>query len=256
MVFLHCCRTPGQPNIKPVLRDDDVETQAVTRIRFPEDLETAEAALEGDVQAAERVARILRNPALEAWLVKRGATRTEATDLVGDLFADCFGGEKVKGGMHRLLGKFNGACRLDSFLRRVVMNRLISLKRKSRPSVSIDGDPDDEDGGRVMLAAGPEVRSEDALVELLRAAVMHAFATVDQERLVLFRLVHSYRVPQQSLALMWGWHPAKVSRALSALLLELREKIMDEVRRADPWLHLQWEDFLELCGETNDLFDY
>lgn len=236
--------------------EERLEGHQVVQVRFPDDLDVAERALEGDTDAAERVAEVLRNPALVSWLVKRGATGTEAHDLVGDLFTDCFGGEKVKGGMHRLLGKFNGACRLDSFLRRVALNRLISLKRKARPSVSLDEEPDEDGCSPVILAAGAEVQSEDVLIDLLRDAVMKAFAEVDQEQLVLFRLAHSYRILQQDLGMMWGWHPSKVSRALGALILDLRGKILDELRRADPWLELEWEDFLELCAETTDLFDY
>jgi RNA polymerase sigma factor (sigma-70 family) len=235
------------------------ETNApLHEVRYPDDLELAEAALEGDAGAVGNVKGLLQGSSLKGWLVRRGASGTEAEDLLADLFTDCFGGEKAKGGVHRLLGKFNGGCKLESFLRRVALNRLIGLKRKAKPTVSIEGDTDDEDGPSQgeRLAAPAVVVSEDAVVDVLREAVLGAFANVDQEKFVLFRLAHSYRLSQKKIGEMWGWHASKVSRNLSALGEELRESILAKVREADPWLELEWVDFLELCGETIDLFDY
>ena len=227
-------------------------------IRYPDDLEIAEAALDGEEEAIRAVKEILDGPVLRRWLIKRGASETEADDLLATLLVDCFGGEKVRGGLHRILGKFNGACRLSSFLRRVALNRLISLKRKKDPTVALDRTPGDgEERAPIDTLEAPiSGESEDAVIDLLREAVLRAFSGVDQEKFVLFRLCHSYRVSQQKIAAMWGWHYSKISRHLARLGDELREAIMTEVKAVDPWLDIEWEDVVELCGESVDLFDY
>jgi RNA polymerase sigma factor (sigma-70 family) len=231
---------------------------APVTIRYPEDMEIAEAALEGDPEAIGAVKETLDRGAIGRWLVKRGASETEAADLLADLFTDCFGGQKAHGGLHRLLGKFNGACRLESFLRRVALNRLISLKRKQRPTISLE-QGDGADDGRTpeeSLRAEGSAETEDAVLELLRDSVLRAFAGADQEKFVLFRLCHSYGVSQKRISEMWGWHYSKVSRALATLGGELRDGIMAAVRETDPWLDIEWDDFLDLCGESIDLFSY
>jgi DNA-directed RNA polymerase specialized sigma24 family protein len=217
------------------------------------DIEIAEAALDGEADAVAAVMEMLRSPALAAAIVARGATATEAHDLVNDLIGDCFGGERAKGGLHRLLGRYNGGCPLSAFFRRIATNRLISLKRASRPMVALD---DDEDGPRELPAPGGRLAAgaDDALIALLRDAIARARERIDAEKLVLVRLMVAYEVPQKRLGTLMGWHESKISRAKTDLLAELRTRIMEEVRLADPWLELTWEDFMELCAESIDLF--
>jgi DNA-directed RNA polymerase specialized sigma24 family protein len=225
------------------------------------DLELAESALDGDPQAAAKVLAMLRSPALGAFLRSRGATETEASDIIGNLCGDCFGGERAKGGMHRLLGRYNGACPLPAFLRRVAVNRLISLKRKQarwHEPAGGAGEPGEAGARRVIAGAEPgepgAPGADEEIIPLLRDALQRAFAAVDAEKLVLFRLIHSHGVPQKRVAGMWGWHESKVSRAMEALRGELKDAILAEVRRRDAWLELQWDDFIGLCAESNDLF--
>jgi RNA polymerase sigma factor (sigma-70 family) len=229
--------------------------------RHSDDLELAEAALEGDGESAREVGDLVKDPGFKRWLVSRGASPSEADDLLGDLLTDCFGGEKARGGLHRILGKFNGACTLKSFLHRIALNRLISLKRKQKLTVSLERDsdddqPDDRTLGVDDLPDGGEPVSEEEVVDLLRSAVVKALASVNQERLVLLRLIHSYRIPQNRVGQMWGWHDSKVSRNMATLIDELKGAILLAVREEDPWLQIEWDDFLGLCGESIDLFDY
>ena len=217
------------------------------------DIEAAEAALEGDADAVAAVMAMLESPALVSALISRGASPTEARDILDDMAGDCFGGERAKGGSHRLLGRYNGRCPLPAFFRRIAINRLISLKRASRPMVALD---DDADGTRELPAGGPLAPDggDDALIVLLRDAITRARARVDLEKLVIVRLMVSYDVPQKRLGNLLGWHESKISRAKSDLVAELRMNIMEEIRRADPWLELEWDDFLALCAESLDLF--
>jgi len=137
----------------------------------------------------------------------------------------------------------------------VALNRLISLKRKKKAEVvSIDDNHLAADSS--LLSQGSDLAKEDEVVELLCSALRGAFASVDQEKLVILRLVQSYRLSQKQVGVAWGYSESKVSRALSQLTEELREQILRELKKRDPWLHLEWNDFLALCDESIDLFDY
>ena len=213
------------------------------------DLEMAESALDGEPEAVSAVHEMLRAPELTAYLRARGASPTVADDLIGDLIGDCFGGERAKGGLHRLLGRYNGGCPLPAFFRRVVLARFISRMRKERPSVSIDG----EDAPELADSAG-QGDTEAVIVSFLLNAINRAKSRVDPENLVFVRLMVSYRVPQKRLGAVLGWHESKISRAKSQYIDELRSGILEEISRSDPWLQLEWEDFLALCSGSEDLF--
>lgn len=147
------------------------------------------------------------------------------------------------------------------------MNRLISLKRKQalcHEPAGGAGEPGEAGARRVIAGAEPGEPGEpgepeapgadEEIIPLLRDALHRAFAAVDAEKLLLFRLIHSHGVPQKRVAGMWGWHESKVSRAMEALRGELKDAILAEVRRRDAWLELQWDDFIGLRAESNDLF--
>lgn len=229
--------------------------------RYPDDLELAEAALEGDEEACRAVRDLVQSPGIKQRLVGRGARPSEADDILGDLLTDCFGGQKAKGGLHVILGKYNGACTLNSFFHLIAMNRLISLKRKQKRTVSLEKESDDDqfDGHPLGADDLPDpggVATEEAVIDTLRAALLKALPSVDQEKLVLLRLIHSYRVSQKKIGEMWGWSDAKVCRQMAALIEELRTATLAAVKELDPWLQVEWDDFVGLCRESNDLFDY
>jgi RNA polymerase sigma factor (sigma-70 family) len=219
------------------------------------DIDLVEAALEGNEEAVDHVMEVLNTGMIRAALIKRGASASEADDLMGDLAGDCFGGQKAKGGLHRLLAKFNGACSLEGYLQRVAINRLISLKRKKKPVLELDACANDDAHPVIELPdIHDEADSEDRIVEIIREAIFDTLATAKPEELILFRLVHSYRVPQKRAGQLWGWHESKVSRTLSTLQEKLRNGIMDRIHQRDPWLELEWADFLKLCSQSIDLF--
>ncbi len=221
-----------------------------------DDLLLAEDALEGDAVAVAGILEMLRSPGLAGFLKSRGASETEARDLIGDIAGDCFGGERAKGGLHRLLGRYNGGCPLPAFFRHVALNRLISLKRRqaTRRETSATDDEGGEVFDRIPDAGGIPGPYDDALISLLREALLVSISKVDVEKLVVVRLIESYGIPQKQVGALWGWHETKISRTKSDLLEELRIAILDEVRRKEPWLQLEWDDFLALCGESTDLF--
>src|SRR5262245_22564006 len=72
----------------------------------------------------------LRNkfqPLLFNVLVARGASQTEAEDLLADLWGDCVAGSEER---PSLLEKFSGKCALGSWLATVATRRWIDLKRR------------------------------------------------------------------------------------------------------------------------------
>lgn len=216
------------------------------------DFHFAEAALEGDAEAVGQILAMLRAPEFSAALRARGASSSEAEDIVGDLIGDCFGGQRTKGGLHRLLGRYNGRCPLPAYLRHISINRLISLKRKRRATVSTD----DEDARDLPATDGNSAPSDDALIGILREALLVTLARVDPEKLVIFRLIESYGIPQKRIGATFGWHETKISRVKPDFFDDLRGGILEEIKRADPWLQLEWEDFVALCAESVDLFAF
>ena len=98
------------------------------------------------------------------------------------------------------------------------------------------------------------VPREESLLKLLRAAIRNAFAKRDSESVLMLKLVHVHQLTQREVARMWGWHESKVSRALEVARASIARDILLELKRADPWLELRWEDFLELCSGSADRF--
>ena len=221
-----------------------------------EHLDLAEKALEGDAKALESIMEMLRSPDLVAALRSRGASHSEAADLIADLVGDCFGGERAKGGLHRLLARYNGSCPLPAFLRHVALHRLIDLKRKlSKRKMAAVRDDDDEDPlENIAAPGGVDEPADTSLIALLRDAITKTFESVEPEKLVLYRLVHSYGVPQKQVGALWGMPEWTISRKLDSLRDELQRGILAEIRRRDAWLELEWEDLMALCSESVELF--
>src|SRR5712675_3360392 len=95
---------------------------------------------EGDTDALAQL-RDASHIALVKTLISRGASQTEAEDLLADLWSDCVPGNEEK---PSLLEKYSGRCTLHGWLATVATNRFIDLKRQQqrRPQVT----PTREDG--------------------------------------------------------------------------------------------------------------
>jgi RNA polymerase sigma factor (sigma-70 family) len=214
-----------------------------------EDQELVGRAMSGDEAAAGEIRSPERTAQLERILVSRGGSVSEAKDVVADLWADCFGSS---GGV-ALLAKFNGKGSLEAFLTRVAVNRLIDFKRHQRFQTAPPGG-EEGDGMDDLPAAGREYEElgEDGLVEVLRGALARAFESSDPETLVMLQLVGVHGINQQRIAEAWGWSQSKVSRQLGSLTSQLRSKTLEEVKRLDPWLEIQWDDFIVLCRSCSD----
>ncbi len=226
--------------------------KALTGKPPPSESETLDQLRAGDAQLTRELTGQLR-----AILIRRGATPTEADDVVADLLADCFGPE---GGRSTLLDRFSGRGSLKAFLTRTALNRLIDHKRRLRfrGELPVPAGDDGRDSGADPFdrVAGINLHEpgEDLLVDLLRTAILNTFASCDPEELLMLRMVAIHRVPQAAVARMFSCSQSRISRTLTALTTQIRRDTLAEVQRIDPWLELEWEDFLSLCEGSIDLF--
>lgn len=223
------------------------------------DLILIEAALTGDEIAASAIRCPETNARLEAVLRNRGASDTEAKDITADIWADCFDSRDNR---RPLLKKFSGKGSLGAFLTRTALNRLIDYKRRQRFRGELSGrttrmsreDTEIGDPFDSLPGENSASESEDQLVGLLRDAMLAAFTSIDPEKLAILKLVKVHGLDQELVGRMWGWSQSKVSRNISAVMEEVRVTTMNELQRIDPWLELRWEDFVELCKQSSDLF--
>ena len=96
--------------------------------------------------------------------------------------------------------------------------------------------------------------SEKPLLNLLREAIQRAFARQDEDAVLMLKLVHVHQLSQREISRMWGWHESKVSRTLDTTRQSVAKIILLELKKVDPWLELRWEDFVELCASSSDVF--
>ncbi len=206
-----------------------------------DDVALVERALAGD-DAAIRDLRDQHNGRLKARLLRRGASETDAQEILVDLWADC------------VMGKFRrwqpqAGSSLIGWLSSVATNRLIDHFRKQKfhaDPVSVDGGEEDA-LSRVRAADAPAPRDAE-LSRLLRSSLAYALQQCDQTGLFMLKLVHLQGLTGREIARMWGWHESKVSRTVSHTEEQIREWTLAEVRRREPALELVWEDLLELCA--------
>jgi RNA polymerase sigma factor (sigma-70 family) len=224
-------------------------TEAISR--HDQDLAFVQRVLAIDPAAASELRRRYHGK-LVGVLRARGANQTEAEDLVADLWTDCFAARENR---QTLLNKYQGRCALESWLLTVATHRLIDLKRRQNFRVEVPASTADSPDDFFDRTPQPEKpASEKHLLHLLRHAVQHAFATQEADAVLMLKLVHLHQITQRELARMWGWHESKVSRTLEVTRQNVARLILTELKKVDPWLELRWEDFVELCASSADVF--
>lgn len=203
----------------------------------------------GDAQSLADLRNRCQGPLLGI-LLSRGADRTEAEDLLADLWADCVPGQDDR---PSILEKFSGKCTLQGWLATVATNRWVDRKRKQSRYVDPgpDGSAQAEHDYLARLEAA-SYASEDTLIALLRDSLKAAFELCTPEGRVLLRLVYLHELSQREIVQMLGWSESKVSRFLSKAMEEIETHTLAEVKKRDPWLELAWQDFVELC-ETHQI---
>jgi RNA polymerase sigma factor (sigma-70 family) len=184
-------------------------------------------------------------------LLARGASRTEAEDLLADLWADCVPGTDER---PSLLEKFSGRCGLQTWLATVVTNRFIDLRRRqARRGETAPADAPEAEGDALdRLAAPAAAVAEGPLTGLLHDCLREAFAHCTSEAMLQLRLVYLHGLTQREVARSLGWSEFKVSRCLSEAMKQIEADTLRSLKQRDPWLELTWQDFVDLC-ETQQI---
>jgi RNA polymerase sigma factor (sigma-70 family) len=199
------------------------------------DLELARKCLDGDAPALRRM-QVRFGGDLQAFLLGAGATKSEADELITNLWTDCITGKP-------LLLRYRGTAPLIAWLKTVLMNDLVDRRR--RQSV-------EKSAGEALsgLDAEPARRRNplDApLFGIMHHALTGAFGSCPAEAVVMLQLVHLYGLTQREVCCIWGYTESKVSRKLSSAVRHIADETMRAIGNADEWLEIQWEDFLDFC---------
>lgn len=225
--------------------------QTLAPARHEQDLAFVQRVLSGEPAAAAEL-RSRYHGKLVGVLRGRGANQTEAEDLVADLWTDCFAARENR---PTLLTKYQGRCALESWLLTVATHRLVDLKRRQGFRVDVGNNNSDSPDDFFDRRPQPEKpTSEKQLLHLLRGAIDVAFGKQEADAVLMLKLVHLHQLTQREIARMWGWHESKVSRTLEVTRQSVARIILLELKKADPWLELRWEDFVELCAGSTEVF--
>ena len=210
-----------------------------------------ERCQEGDHEALTEL-RERNNGPLRNILISRGASPAEAEEILADIWAKCVptGDQQAS-----LIQKFNGNCRVQNWLARVVTNRWLDSKRQEKFRGEPPAPPDD--GGTGFwgrIPATPRDDTDSTLVDLLRDSLKAAFGSCSPEALVLLRLVYLHDISQREVMRMVGWSEAKVSRTLSKAMDQIRAETLKHLKQREPMLTLTWQDFQDLCESDSGGF--
>jgi RNA polymerase sigma factor (sigma-70 family) len=217
----------------------------------PDDWLLAQRCVAGDFGAQKQLRTIL-DQFVKGCLLRRGATYTEADDIVGDISAESLG----SGGSHFcLLRRYHGKCSFKSWLTRVATNRWIDFKRREALVVQM---PLDEN--KVSINSIERIPSQEAgnveefLVNLLRTCLQHALRACTAEELLRLRLFYLEDLSQGEIGKMWGWHGSKVSRELRETMRRIESGTLLRIHIIDPWLTISWDDILSMCAGSAEQF--
>lgn len=197
----------------------------------------------GDPQSLAEL-RDRHHPHLRQILCARGASATEADDLLADLWADCVPGSNDR---PSLLEKFTGKCSLQGWLATVATRRWIDLKRRQTRRVDVPPPADGSTSFFERVPASTSSHQDHSLVEILRDSLKTAFSLCAPQTMLMLRLVYVHGLTQREIMRMWGWTESKVSRALSSAMSDIESNTLGHLKKTDAWIDLTWEDFTELC---------
>jgi RNA polymerase sigma factor (sigma-70 family) len=183
--------------------------------------------------------------------ISRGASVTEAGDLVADIWGEL---TRSANGKQPLLEKYHGKCSLSAWLVTVATHRFIDRRRRGRLFSELPSDISTEFQNGEALATEWVQPSEGHILQILRQAVAESFEACSPETLVMLKLVYIHGVSQRQIGQLWGWTESKVSRRIDKALQDMRRRILAKVKRMDGFLDVSWDDFLDLCQSSSDLF--
>lgn len=191
------------------------------------DLALAMACEAGDARAWDHFAAEYRP------ILQRAAAAIDSTgraaELADSLFADLYGTEVRDGERRSLFRYFHGRSRLATWLRAVLAQRHVDRIRQDRRTESL---PDEEPPARPATGNGhahPEhQRFTTAMDAALRAAI-DALAPRDR---MLLGFYYLQNMKLAAIGRLLKEHEATVSRHLTRIRADLRDRIESELRRA------------------------
>ena len=223
-------------------------------IAHPEDFQLAQKCLEGETPAISALQESFAAPVLK-FLLHTGASLEEATEVVDALWADCLA---PMGRGHIRLTGYNGRCALLTWLNTVALNCLLSRKRTERNRATLfetrsDFSAQDDENSSTPIAEVAEVERLDQapLLDLMRVAIERAFAECPPEDFVLLQLAHSDGLKLAELARIFGTSRSSIDRQIARAGRELQAATLAAIRSIDPWIELEWSDFVELCRSAS-----
>lgn len=203
----------------------------------------AQRCLEGDRHAILEFQQIYR-PILIAFLRQTGAGEREATEVTDSLWADLL---HERENNRPRLATYCGKAALKTWLRPLVLNRLIALKRHEAAIRKLI--EDGVDVSQLNVPAGKEyaTETEGPLLHVMKDALETGFSACTPEGFVMLHLAYMDGLHYSELERMFATSRGSVGRALDEAREAVEKATLARVRKLDPWLELQWEDFLDLC---------
>lgn len=224
-----------------------------------DDFHLAQECLEGKTSALTHLQEAFREPLL-AFLQGAGALPHEAGEIVNELWSNCISSQS---GSRPELARYNGMCALKTFLNAISLNTLLTRRRREKRWSRLVAS--NADGTAATSAVGDEgfvgpglepadrtdSRADAPLLEIMREAIQAAFMACPAEDFVLLQLSHADHLHVMELAKMFGRSKSAVSRDVKRAGAEIAEATLQYIKATDPWLELEWDDFLDLCRSAS-----
>jgi RNA polymerase sigma factor (sigma-70 family) len=210
---------------------------------YPDDWLLVQRCVAGDCGAQKRLRAIL-DQFVRGCLLSRGASHTEADDIVADISSESLPQGETD---FCLLGRYHGKCLLKNWLVRVATNRWIDFKRREAFIVQLSFAEDEVSASPVERIPSQEPGNvEEFLLTLLRTSLQSALVSCTAEELLMLRLVYLEDIFQSEIGTIWGWHGSKVSRRLRETMRQIESRTLSRLNAVDPWLMISWDDILKM----------
>ena len=211
--------------------------------RFAGDFELAQALMRGDATAAEVLMKKTK-VVVEGNLLRschdRGSM-DKAREIVADVLGECFSPVNFATGGRSILALYDGRTSLTGWLIRVARSRLVTWWNQGARNEPQDHSHLD------TLPAEPQLVIDGEVVAALKRALERAFTQVRPQALVFLRLVFLHGIKRETIAAVWGYHPASIGRQVQVAMARVRQETLRELRNAHPDLQLTWDDCVATC---------
>jgi DNA-directed RNA polymerase specialized sigma24 family protein len=214
---------------------------------YPDDWLLVQKCVAGDFGAQKQLRAIL-DQFVKGCLRGRGASYTEADDIIADISSESL----ARPGNHFcFLRNYHGRCLLKNWLTRVATNRWIDFKRREAFIVQLSSDEDEVSAGPIDRIASQEPgKAEEFLLHLLRNCLRSALVLCTAEELLMLRLVYLEEIFQGEIGTMWGWHRSKVNRGLQQTMRGIESRTLSQLNLIDPWLTISCDDILKISDTS------